>query len=113
MPDHEFSGVFGDFLATNFEHNPKLTNLADLIAWNQAHAEEAMPERRETQHPAPPPPPRSAWMTRLTASPSGIAYTKQTELVKCLHDSMTPERRDAAVAAIRRIALEEGMAKYM
>lgn len=45
FPDHEFASVLQDFIATNFEHDPKLTNLADLVAWNEAHAEEAMPER--------------------------------------------------------------------
>lgn len=48
MSDHEFPDALQDFMGTNFEHDPKLTNLADLVAWNQAHAEVAMPERRDT-----------------------------------------------------------------
>lgn len=50
---------------------------------------------------------------RLTTSPLEPAYAKQTELIKCLHDTMTPEEHAAAAGALRRIALDEGMAKYM
>lgn len=45
-PDHEFSGLLESFIATNFEHDPSLTNLADLVAWNQANPDLAMPERK-------------------------------------------------------------------
>lgn len=34
-----------NFITTNFESDPILKNLADLVAWNEAHAEQAMPER--------------------------------------------------------------------
>lgn len=45
--DHEFAGVLQSFLETNFEHDPRLTNLADVVAWNEAHTELAMPERKD------------------------------------------------------------------
>ncbi|ROV92149.1 hypothetical protein VSDG_07550 [Cytospora chrysosperma] len=82
---HEFSGVFKNFVSTNFERHPKLTNLTDLVAWNEEHAAQAMPE----------------------------PYTTQTELIKCRNDTMLPEKHDAAAAAIRRLAKEDGMAKLM
>lgn len=44
--DHEFSDLLESFIATNFEHDPGLTNLADLVAWNHANADVAMPERK-------------------------------------------------------------------
>ncbi|KUI69308.1 hypothetical protein VM1G_05647 [Cytospora mali] len=82
---YEFAGVFQDFISRNFEHNPKLTNLADLIVWNEDHAAQAMPE----------------------------PYTTQTELVKCLDSTMTPGKHDAATATLRRIARHDGIAKIM
>lgn len=48
ITDHEFSGLFESFIAANFEHDTSLTNLADLVAWNQANANMAMPERKST-----------------------------------------------------------------
>ncbi|KUI59091.1 Glutamyl-tRNA(Gln) amidotransferase subunit A [Cytospora mali] len=81
----EFAGVFKDFISRNFEHNPKLTNLADLIVWNEDHAAQAMPE----------------------------PYTTQTELVKCRDSTMTPGKHDAATATLRWLARNEGIAKIM
>lgn len=47
LSDHEFAGVLEDFIATNFEQDTNLTNLADLIAWNESHVDLAMPARKE------------------------------------------------------------------
>jgi len=41
------------------------------------------------------------------------AYKTQTELLKCLNDRISAEKHDAAAAALRRIAQEDGMAKLM
>lgn len=45
ISDHEFASVLEEFITMNFEHDPDLTNIADLVAWNEAHADVAMPER--------------------------------------------------------------------
>ncbi|KAJ0119828.1 hypothetical protein J7T55_014033 [Diaporthe amygdali] len=82
---HEFSEVLEDFISTNFESDAKITNLADLIAWNEEHAAQALPGQ----------------------------FSTQTELIKCRDDAMTKEKHDAAAAALRRLAREEGMAQLM
>lgn len=45
--------------------------------------------------------------------PSLLAYTTQTELVKCLREPISQEAHDAALAALRHCAREETMAAYM
>ncbi|ROV91721.1 hypothetical protein VPNG_09964 [Cytospora leucostoma] len=83
--DHEFEGCLKDFISLNFEPDPNLTNLTDLVTWNEEHAAAAMPK----------------------------PYATQTELVKCRDDTMTPERHDMAAAKLRSLAKESGMAKMM
>ncbi|PSR82679.1 amidase-like protein [Coniella lustricola] len=82
---HEFPGVLRDFIATNFEHDPNIRDLRDIVAWNQAHAERAMPE----------------------------PYTTQTELIASLHNTMDQKKHDAAAAGLRHLGRQEGMAKMM
>lgn len=53
IPDHEFPSVVEKFIGFNFEHNSSLTNVADLIAWNEAHADIAMPKRTKPPSPHP------------------------------------------------------------
>ncbi|KAF3761421.1 amidase signature enzyme, partial [Cryphonectria parasitica EP155] len=83
--DHEFADVLEDFIATNFERDSSLANLADVVAWNEAHADKAMPE----------------------------PYTTQTELIKALNDTMTSEKYEAAATGLRHLARQDGMAKFM
>lgn len=41
------------------------------------------------------------------------AYSGQTELIKCLNDTMTPSTHLAAHTELRRLAQEEGLARVM
>lgn len=44
--DHEFPREVEKFIKENFEPSPALRNLADVIAWNEEHSEQALPERK-------------------------------------------------------------------
>ncbi|CAN8098535.1 unnamed protein product [Discula destructiva] len=82
---YEFPTVLKSFIATNFDPEPSLTYLADLISWNEAHASIAMPK----------------------------PYTTQTELQASLSSRMDPATHLIASTALRRIAREEGLSKLM
>ncbi|KAH8775372.1 amidase-like protein [Diaporthe sp. PMI_573] len=82
---HEFPKVLKDFISNNFEPDAKLTNLADLIAWNEENAAQALPKQFDTQ----------------------------TEPIKCRDGTMTIEKHDMAVSALRQLARNRSMAKYM
>ncbi|KAK7747238.1 hypothetical protein SLS53_001491 [Cytospora paraplurivora] len=43
--DHEFEGCLKDFISFSFEPDPNLTNLTDLVTWNEEHAAQAMPKQ--------------------------------------------------------------------
>lgn len=47
LPDRQFPKVMEEFIRC-FEPDPSVTSLEDIIAWNEAHAEEAMPEREQS-----------------------------------------------------------------
>ncbi|KAL2206406.1 amidase-like protein [Sarocladium strictum] len=81
---YEFPSLTKEFLG-NFEGDDGLTSLEDVVAWNDEHAEKALPAPR----------------------------TGQTELIASLKSQMTPEVRDETVPELQRLADEEGMGKAM
>lgn len=83
MADHEFRNNIKEFISANFEEDPKLTNLADIIIWNEEHAQEAMPAREFF--------PLPSMFLRRTADKTVSAYTTQTEIIKSLNSTMTKE----------------------
>ncbi|KAJ9144219.1 Amidase-like protein [Pleurostoma richardsiae] len=82
---HEFPGQIEEFLAENFELDGELTNLADVIAWNERHTSQALPE----------------------------PYTTQTELIASRDNTMTSATHAAAATELRRLAREEGAGRVM
>ncbi|KAK5995221.1 putative amidase [Cladobotryum mycophilum] len=81
---HQFPAMIEEFINC-FHHNPEVINLKDIIAWNEKHADIAMP------------PPR----------------TTQTELIAAAENTMKAETATAVVPELRRLAGPDGMGKLM
>ena len=45
LADYEFPSMLEEFIS-NFHASPDVKNLRDIIAWNEMHSAEALPERR-------------------------------------------------------------------
>ncbi|KAI1802506.1 amidase signature enzyme [Daldinia bambusicola] len=80
----EFPGKLKEFLA-NFEHNPDVESLTDVIKWNKEHCHIALPD----------------------------PYNTQTELIKSRDNDMTENRRRELCDMLRHAALENGVEKAM
>ncbi|KAI1478464.1 amidase signature enzyme [Daldinia eschscholtzii] len=81
---HEFPGKLKEFLA-NFEHNPGVESIADVIKWNEEHSIISLPD----------------------------PYNTQTELIKSRDNDMTEDRHRELCDMLRRTALEKGVGKAM
>jgi amidase len=75
-----------------------------VIAWNEENAAQALPKREF-----------SSLGTRGFCSDLSVvpAFDTQTELIKCRDGTMTEEKHDVAVSALRQLARNGSMAKYM
>ncbi|KAB5566785.1 amidase-like protein [Coniochaeta sp. 2T2.1] len=80
----EFPAQVEQFI-TNFKENPRIKNLADIIKWNEEHADIALPE----------------------------PHSSQSELIKALNSKMTERTRLETVAALRTLAGPQGIGKVM